>query len=174
MYVVAVAAGGSGYSVNDTVTLNLGTGTEATLTVSAVSSGAVTGLTIATAGAYTAMDSDVLAVATVGGNADLTVNVTLSVTSVAVTTAGDGYGSAPTITLAGTSLTQTATANMGTGFIIRGDEHYESSFAAGQASGKGSWAARSAGKWANGLSVSMCSSADPVLQSSAQAGPPGS
>ena len=166
VFSVAVAAGGSGYSVNDTVTLNLGTGTEATLTVSAVSSGAATGLTIATAGAYTAMDSDVLAVATVGGNADLTVNVTFSVTSVAVTTAGDGYGSAPTITLAGTSLTQTATANMGTGFIIRGDEHYESSFAAGQASGKGSWAARSAGKWANGLSVSMCSSADAYSETS--------
>ena len=161
VFSVAIAAGGSGYSANEVVTLNLGTGTEATVTATAVSSGAVTAVSIASAGAYTAIDSDVLAVATVlgGSNADLTLNVTLSVSSVVVTTAGDGYGSAPTITLAGTSLTQTATANMGTGFIIRNNTHYESDFADGQASGKGSWAARTAGAWANGLAVSICPSA---------------
>jgi len=159
VFSVAIAAGGSGYTANDTVTLNLGTGTEATFTVTAVSSGVVSAVSIATAGAYTAIDSDVLAVATVGGNADLTVNVTLSVSSVAVTTAGDGYGSAPTITLAGTSLTQTATAEMGTGILIRNDTHYESDYADGQASGRGSWVARSAGKWANGVAVSICPNA---------------
>ena len=75
--------------------------------------GPVATLTVATAGAYTALGAQTgLATVKVAGAGDdaLTVDVTLSVISVAVNAAGAGYGSVPGITVAGTSLTQTATA----------------------------------------------------------------
>ena len=46
----------------------------------------------------------------------------------------------------------------GTSFIIRDDDHYEDSFADGQAS-VGEWAARTAGTWGNSIGVSVCASA---------------
>ena len=46
----------------------------------------------------------------------------------------------------------------GTSFIIREDDHYEDSFADGQAS-VGEWAARTAGTWGNSIGVSVCASA---------------
>jgi hypothetical protein len=46
----------------------------------------------------------------------------------------------------------------GTSFIIRDDDHYEDSFADGQAS-VGEWAARTAGAWGNSIGVSVCASA---------------
>ena len=48
-----VAGGGSGYTVSDTLTVVGGTGTAATLTVTSVNAGAVTGISVATAGNYT-------------------------------------------------------------------------------------------------------------------------
>ena len=46
----------------------------------------------------------------------------------------------------------------GTSFIIRDDDHYEDSFADGQAS-VGEWAARTAGTHGNSIGVSICASA---------------
>jgi len=46
----------------------------------------------------------------------------------------------------------------GTSFIIRDDDHYEDSFASGQAS-VGEWAARTAGEHGNSIGVSICASA---------------
>ena len=46
----------------------------------------------------------------------------------------------------------------GTSFIIRDDDHYEDSFANGQAS-VGEWAARTAGEWGNSIGVSICANA---------------
>lgn len=51
---VAVAAGGTGYSVNDILTLAGGTGTPATVRVTTVAAGVITGVTKVTGGAYTA------------------------------------------------------------------------------------------------------------------------
>jgi len=46
---------GSGYAVNDTITLSTGTGTNASLKVTSVSSGAITGVAMTSGGAYTAL-----------------------------------------------------------------------------------------------------------------------
>ena len=61
------------------------------------------------AGAYTAIASGVTGIAqqsTTGSGSSLTVNVTLGVSAVAVSTAGTNYSAAPQITFAGTGLTQ--------------------------------------------------------------------
>ena len=108
---VEVAGGGSGHAVNDIITIanSFGTGTNATYKVTAVDSGAATALEIVNAGAYTAIGGGVTGIAqqsTDGSGSSLTVNVTLGVSAVAVSTAGTNYSAAPQITFAGTGLTQ--------------------------------------------------------------------
>ena len=108
---VEVAGGGSGHAVDDIVTIanSFGTGTNATYKVTAVDSGAATALEIVNAGAYTAIASGVTGIAqqsTTGSGSSLTVNVTLGVSAVAVSTAGTNYSAAPQITFAGTGLDQ--------------------------------------------------------------------
>ena len=111
-----VNAAGSGYTVNDVLTIDLGTGTEATLTVTAIgASGEVTTATVTTNGDYTAFTSGVTGISVTGGTGTgATFDVTVSVLSVTIDTAGVGYNSVPTVTLDGTGLTQTATATIGT------------------------------------------------------------
>ncbi len=53
-----IEAGGTGYTVADVLTVTGGTGTKTQLTVSAVSSGVITAVTISRAGAYTAKPTD--------------------------------------------------------------------------------------------------------------------
>lgn len=48
-----IGNGGTGYTVNDVLTLVGGTGTAATLTVASVNAGVITGLSVTTAGSYT-------------------------------------------------------------------------------------------------------------------------
>jgi hypothetical protein len=57
-----VVNGGTGYAVGNTLTVTGGTGTAATLTVSAVSSGAITAVTVTTAGSYTAVPTNPVSV----------------------------------------------------------------------------------------------------------------
>lgn len=72
----AVAAGGTGYTVGDTLTVSGGTGgPSATLTVSTVSSGAITAVTVASAGAYTTAPSNPASV-TGGTGSGATFNLT--------------------------------------------------------------------------------------------------
>ncbi len=62
----SIAAGGTGYTVNDVLSLVGGIySTQATVTVATVSGGVVTGVTITTAGAYTVLPTD--PVSTTGG-----------------------------------------------------------------------------------------------------------
>ena len=108
---VEVAAGGSGHAVDDVITIAdaFGTGTNATYKVTAVDSGAATALEIVNAGAYTAIGGGVTGIAqksSSGSGSSLTVNVTLGVSAVAVSTAGTNYSAAPQITFAGTGLDQ--------------------------------------------------------------------
>jgi hypothetical protein len=65
-----VVAGGTGYSVNDVLTLVGGTGTAATFTVTTVDSGVVTGVSLTTAGSYTVLPADPVSttVAPAGGS----------------------------------------------------------------------------------------------------------
>ncbi len=98
---VTVVAGGTGYTNGDVITLvNAGTGTAATLTVTNAALGVIQagGVSITTAGAYTA-SLDATAVGVTGpGNDDATFDLTFKVNSVSVSVAGSGYTSAPSIT----------------------------------------------------------------------------
>lgn len=51
----------------------------------------------------------------------------------------------------------------GTAVLIRDNDHYEASFAAGEAS-VGEWAARTAGTWGNSLRVSICATSTAYAQ----------
>ena len=76
---VTIVSGGTGYAVNNRITLNGGAGTQATFLVTSVSSGVITGLSIINGGSYTNTFSGVLtttAIAPATGS-NLTVNVTL-------------------------------------------------------------------------------------------------
>lgn len=84
--------GGTGYAVNDTVTLVGGTFTTAAVfTVSEVSAGVPTRLTLATAGSYTVLPTGPVATTTSGSGTGLTLNVWWTMLTVTVTVAGDGY-----------------------------------------------------------------------------------
>jgi len=106
---------GTGYTVNDILTLDLGTGTEATVTVTAIgASGEVSTVSINSAGDYTAFTSGVTGISVTGGTGTgATFDVDVSVLSVTISTPGEGYNSAPTVTLDGTGLTQTGVATIG-------------------------------------------------------------
>ena len=73
-----IATGGTGYAVNDTVTVLGGIygSSPATYTVSSVSSGAVTGLTPTYAGAYTSEPSNPVSTSTSGSGTGLTLTLT--------------------------------------------------------------------------------------------------
>jgi hypothetical protein len=70
----SVAAGGTGYTVGNTLTVTGGTGTAATFTVSQVASGAVRSVTLATAGSYTVLPTNPVATTGAGTGAQLTLS----------------------------------------------------------------------------------------------------
>jgi len=123
-----VHGGDSGYAINDVITISrgsVGQGTPANiaveLTVASVDSGVITAVTVSTAGAFTAI-SDITAVAqtskTGSGVGTPTFDLTLSIASIAVSTPGSGYTTAPTVTLGGAGLVgQSATATLDSGAI---------------------------------------------------------
>ena len=113
---VAINTQGSGYTVNDVLTLDLGTGTEATATVATVDTGGeILTVTLTTSGDYTQFTSGVTGISVTGGTGSgATVDVEVSVLSVIITDGGEGYNSAPLVTLDGTGLAQSAVATIGT------------------------------------------------------------
>lgn len=75
---VAVNAGGTGYTVNDVVTLDNGTKTRAaTIRVTAESAGVVTAVELVDPGDRYTVDPTLTGESTTGGNNDLTVDVTM-------------------------------------------------------------------------------------------------
>jgi hypothetical protein len=108
---VAVNAGGSNYLVGDTITVAGGTfGTAAVLTVATVSSGAITGVTIASGGSYTVNSATFTQGATSGVGTGATFNTgVFGVNTVTVTTAG-AYTALPSSPVA-----QGSTSGSGTG-----------------------------------------------------------
>jgi len=75
--VVAIATGGTGYSVSDVLTVSGGTGTAATLTVTSVSGGVVTGVSITNAGDYSVNPTNPVSV-TGGTGSNATFRLTIS------------------------------------------------------------------------------------------------
>ena len=75
--VAAIVAGGTGYAVNDILTVDGGTGTAATLRVRTVAAGVVTAAVVETGGAYTVLPTVTPATVTGGtGNDDATFTLT--------------------------------------------------------------------------------------------------
>ena len=100
--VATVQAGGTGYTLNDVVTLSGGTpSVAATYTVTGVSGGVVTAVTPLNFGTYTVLPAN--PVSTTGGTGTgLTLNVTYAVpNSFTITNAGSGYVEQPTVTFSG-------------------------------------------------------------------------
>lgn len=108
---LAVNAGGSNFSVGDTITLAGGVfGTAAVVTVSAVSSGAITAVTISNAGSYTTNTTTFTQGSTSGVGSGATFNTgVFGVNTVTVSTPG-AY-----TTLPSSPVAQGATSGSGTG-----------------------------------------------------------
>ena len=104
----AIAGGGTGYTVSDVLTVVGGSGTAATLTVTSVAGGVIDGISVTTAGDYSAPPSNPVSV-TGGTGTSATFNLTLSSDGVGadlIFTAGSitgiaritGYSSATSVT----------------------------------------------------------------------------
>lgn len=88
----SVAAGGTGYSVGDTLTATTGTGTQATFRVTEVNGGAVTQVAIISGGSYTVLPTEPIVTTGGAGNATLNIEETTSVIQIPnYTENGEGY-----------------------------------------------------------------------------------
>lgn len=107
---ITIVAGGTGYAVNDVVTLNAASAVaifDCRAIVTAVSSGVVTGLQLISSGAFSTLpDTTNASEPTTGGTGSgLTVSVTVEANySAAPNAAGSGYSVGDVVTLSGGSL----------------------------------------------------------------------
>jgi hypothetical protein len=101
-----IQAGGTGYTVNDVLTVTGGTplAASATLTVTSVSAGVITGISTTNQSTYTALPTNPVSV-TGGTGFGATFNLTWAVvngsTGYSITNAGSGYVEQPTVTFSG-------------------------------------------------------------------------
>jgi len=100
--VPVITSGGTGYTVGNVLTLVGGTfSSAATLTVSTVSSGVVTGVTVSNFGTYTVLPTNPISV-TGGTGSGATFSPTWGVnTTFTITNAGSGYVEQPTVSFSG-------------------------------------------------------------------------
>lgn len=116
-----VVSGGTGYTLNDVVTLSGGTPATvgATYTVSAVSGGVVTAVTPINYAIYSALPSNPVSV-TGGTGAGLTLTVTWNVNDFTITNAGSGYVEQPTVSFSGGGGSGAAAyATVGSGTVVK-------------------------------------------------------
>jgi hypothetical protein len=101
---VSIVGGGTGYTAGDVLTVSGGTfTTQAQLTVSTVSSGVITAVTVSNAGVYSILTTNPISV-TGGTGSGATFNVTawgLSSGGFVISNSGSGYVEQPTITFSG-------------------------------------------------------------------------
>jgi hypothetical protein len=118
----AVTSGGTGYTLNDVITVVGGTGIQAqAYTVSAVSGGVITAVTVQSFGQYTALPTNPVSVTGgTGSGATFTLS-NWSMTSIAVNNAGSGYVEQPTVTFSGGGGSGAAAyAVVGTNLPVKG------------------------------------------------------
>jgi len=120
---VSIVGGGTGYTAGDILTVSGGTfTTQAQLTVSTVSSGVITAVTVSVAGVYSVLTTNPISV-TGGTGSGATFNVTtwgLSSAGFVITNAGSGYVEQPTVSFSGGGGSGAAAyATVGAGTIIR-------------------------------------------------------
>ena len=158
---VTTSHAGSGYALNDTVTVNLGSGIEAIFKVTGVNAGAVTSISIQNAGIYTdilaASLSSVVTSSLTGSGTGLWLDIALGIESVVVS--GGNYTVAPTVLINGSASTNGAsvTATIGSGgYKINNLSAYQS-LTLGSIQ-VGTWAAKYPGSMGNSLEVSYADS----------------
>lgn len=97
-----IVSGGTGYTVNDVLTISGSTGTAGQLTVNSVSAGVITGVTVSLSGNMSAIPTNPASV-TGGTGSGATFTLTYSVSSSVgtITNAGSGYVEQPTVTFSG-------------------------------------------------------------------------
>ena len=96
-----IAGGGTGYTVNDVLTVTGGTYTaQATYTVTAVSGGVITAVSRTTGAGYSVLPSNPVSV-TGGTGTGATLNLTWTVGNPTITNAGSGYVEQPTVSFSG-------------------------------------------------------------------------
>lgn len=117
-----IVSGGTGYTVNDVLTVTGGTflgGTAQQLRVTAVSGGVITAVTAVNFPTYTVLPTNPVSV-TGGTGTGATFNLTWSVYSFNITNAGSGYTSQPTVTFSGGGGSgASAYATVGSGTVLR-------------------------------------------------------
>jgi hypothetical protein len=120
--VTSIANGGTGYTVGNTLTVVGGTSTVACqVTVTTVSGGVITGVSVATGGSYTVAPTNPVSV-TGGSGSGATFNLSFCIGSTfTITAAGSGYIEQPTITFSGGGGSGAAAyATVGGNSIVRG------------------------------------------------------
>ena len=102
VYSVSIWGGGSGYAVNNVLTMvgNASTVTNATFTVTSVYNGAISGLAILTPGVYFIANSNPITF-TGGSGTGANANVYYGVNTPTITYSGVGYTELPTVTISG-------------------------------------------------------------------------
>jgi hypothetical protein len=101
LYSPVINAGGTGYTVNDVLTIVGGTRTVAAqLTVTSVSAGVITGVTILGGGTYTATPTYPASV-TGGTGSGATFTLSAGIFTLAIGVAGSGYIEQPTVSFSG-------------------------------------------------------------------------
>ena len=120
-----IQAGGTGYTVNDVLTVTGGTplSAAATLTVTSVSAGVITGISTTNQSTYTALPTNPVSV-TGGTGSGATFNLTWAVvngsTGYSITNAGSGYVEQPTVTFSGGGGSGAAAyATVGSGTTVK-------------------------------------------------------
>lgn len=112
---VAIQSGGTGYTVGDVLSIVGGTptGATATATVTTVSSGVITGISVTTGSNYSVLPSNPVSV-TGGTGTGATLNLSWGVVSFTISNAGSGYVEQPTVTFSSGSATAYATVGSAT------------------------------------------------------------
>jgi hypothetical protein len=120
--ITSIQSGGTGYTVGDVLTVQGGTNTgqSTTLTVTSVSGGVVTAVSITLYGSYTVAPTNPASV-TGGTGTGATFNLNYAVqTTFTITNAGSGYVEQPTVTFSGGGGSGAAAyATVGAGAVIR-------------------------------------------------------
>ena len=120
--ITSIQSGGTGYTVNDVLTVVGGTATTQTtqLTVATVSAGVITSVTVTRFGTYSTTPTNPASV-TGGTGTGATFNLNYAVqTSFTITNAGSGYVEQPTVTFSGGGGSGAAAyATVGSGTVVK-------------------------------------------------------